>query len=162
MKIIPIFGRSRPPTTTTTTNSNQQHMPPSPTCTESSETMKTMVLPLILSGLIMSPSLSRAVDMFPLGGTEAGTTTLPNPSGEAARLLLDTPSKAVPMGPTAKAQLRNIQKLQDDRLSQCEQNGKNWEQCFFYGTKPNNVLGGGGREDNVNESEKSPSKIPTW
>ena len=34
----------------------------------------------------------------------------------------------------ALQQLYKQRKLQDDRLEQCQSVGKDWEQCFFYGT----------------------------
>lgn len=31
-------------------------------------------------------------------------------------------------------QIRQIEELEDNRLSQCQDKGSKWEQCFFYGT----------------------------
>ena len=55
-------------------------------------------------------------------------------------LLDERPAKtgfAASLQPTeAQKQLHKLQNLQDERLAQCADNGKNWEQCFFYGTTP--------------------------
>jgi len=63
--------------------------------------------------------------------------------------------------------------MQDQRLRQCEESGKDWEQCFFYGTK---TVNNAPQEDkSMNEQGRfatnsfpadtgsiSKSKIPTW
>lgn len=121
------------------------------------------ILPLLLSGMIFDPSISRATVMdIPDASSPTPARTsiiLPNPKGEAARLLLDNASSnSIPMTSTARAQLRAVQKLQDDRLDQCEKNGTNWEQCFFYGTPTSSS----NSDENITTKRQSSFKIPTW
>jgi len=40
----------------------------------------------------------------------------------------------------AKRKLWEVKTLEDYRLKQCEENGKYWEQCFFYGTEPRSAM----------------------
>ena len=77
-------------------------------------------------------------------------------SANAARLLLDGPTTASRPNPIALQQLAKQKALQDRRLEQCQEGGKDWEQCFFYGTDPN-------PQENANiQPSKTKSKIPTW
>lgn len=50
----------------------------------------------------------------------------------------------------AKKKLWEVKTLEDYRLKQCEENGKHWEQCFFYGTEP---------ISSVNEQDKSKTTV---
>jgi hypothetical protein len=38
--------------------------------------------------------------------------------------------------PSAYGEVKRVQSLEDQRLTQCEENGKDWEQCFFFDTSP--------------------------
>jgi hypothetical protein len=55
-------------------------------------------------------------------------------------------------------QLAKQQTMQDHRLEQCQESGKAWEQCFFYGTAPNP------QEARLLPLQPSSAKsnIPTW
>ena len=51
------------------------------------------------------------------------------------------------------------QNLQDDRLNQCVEKGKNWEQCFFYGTDTVSQT----RDGKFQQVRKAvPGGPPTW
>jgi len=72
----------------------------------------------------------------------APTTTMTAPDLMASFLLLwDEPKTGFAASYSqatlnARDQLRKQQALQDERLSQCEASGDQFEQCFFYGTLP--------------------------
>jgi len=92
--------------------------------TEQSRPQTRYRLPLISLMLSLSlttaPLPSHAVSVFPFLDDRPAVT------GFAASL---QPTEA-------QKQLFNVQNLQDDRLAKCADNGRNWEQCFFYGTNP--------------------------
>ena len=112
-------------------------------------------------------------------GVQSPTTT----SFDVARLLLN-PQPIKPVSSTsptglALQQLYKERKLQDDRLQQCQTVGRDWEQCFFYGTGTSTTTtGSSDQQQDYNNHAKlflSPSpfdlprdinepkpKIPTW
>jgi hypothetical protein len=52
---------------------------------------------------------------------------------DVGRLLLDgRPKKGSTSSSSSRRVLRQF-RMQDRRLEQCEESGKNWEQCFYYG-----------------------------
>jgi hypothetical protein len=54
-------------------------------------------------------------------------------------------------------QLAKQKAFQDRRLEQCQESGKDWEQCFFYGTALNP------QEARLPlQPSSSKSKIPSW
>lgn len=98
-------------------------------------------------------------------------------SANAARLLLN-PSPPASSMPSSMAlqQLAKQRALQDDRLKQCQEIQKDWEQCFFYGTGGDKEEGETVRTYSMspspmrfelsttkpNNNPNSKTKIPTW
>ena len=98
----------------------------------------SILLPSTNSMLISD--VTRSVGTVEQGVQSTTTTTTTSSSFDAARLLLNPlPKNTNPISSTsptglALQQLYKQRKLQDDRLEQCQSVGKDWEQCFFYGT----------------------------
>jgi hypothetical protein len=65
-----------------------------------------------------------------LATTNSITDNFGPSSGTIVRLLMDDRSGRRPTPSAVKKQAA----MQDGRLPLCEESGKNWEQCFFYGT----------------------------
>lgn len=124
--------------------------------------VQTIIVPLLCSSTLIfgNPSLCHATPSLVLTeGTEKNVPYIvSSPSANAARLLLDTPSAKAPNGDAALQELGKQIALQDRRLEQCQEGGKEWEQCFFYGTTPNPQEGP--KVPFLPASTKS--KIPTW
>lgn len=58
--------------------------------------------------------------------------------------------------------IKNTQALQDDRLSQCAPKGKNWEQCFFYGTDTQGANAITGKFLSTPPKKQIKQGVPTW
>lgn len=59
--------------------------------------------------------------------------------------------------------VRNTQALQDNRLSQCAPKGKNWEQCYFYGTGTDGIdPTPGGKFLSAPPKKEVKQGVPTW
>jgi len=104
----------------------------------------------LCGSVMLYPLTCHAVDSIP-----------PNPSTNAARFLIDPPSKKLKEQREASLQIvRKQMEMQDDRLEQCQESGSEWEQCFFFGTTslqdslPTQIYS--------EPSTVSKSKIPTW
>lgn len=92
-------------------------------------TTEDMPLALPISALSSSIAVAGNDATFP-------PATLSSNSANAARLLLDTPGGGSSLLPSRRVrnELAQQRAFQDSRLAQCQDNGKDWERCFFYGT----------------------------
>ena len=93
----------------------------------------------------------------PAETVEQGVQSTATSSFDAARLLLNPLPKNTKISSTsptglALQQLYKQRKLQDDRLEQCQSVGKDWEQCFFYGTASSS--GGGSSSHNQQQQQQ--------
>jgi hypothetical protein len=66
----------------------------------------------------------------------------------------DDHSQASPSQPKKK-----VEALEDLRLDQCAEKGKNWEQCFFYGTDTVSVKDSG---KFMKARKNVKAGLPTW
>lgn len=124
--------------------------------------------------------------------SESMTMMISPASTSAARLLLDennnkriSSTSTSQLDRLARQKVSEQMKLQDQRLDQCIESGKDWEQCFFYGTATAIAPTGGSRSIDISTFDSTStssvtvpkqdpsfksggsitttkSKIPTW
>ena len=72
---------------------------------------------------------SKLPSNFP--STQNGIETSVVVASDVGRLLLEPPSS---LPRNVMKEIERQRALEDNRLTQCQDTGSNWEQCFFYGT----------------------------
>jgi hypothetical protein len=63
----------------------------------------------------------------------------------------------------SRRQLRALKQqasIQDEKLSKCESAGKDWEHCFYYGTRPTLSASDGQQNDALTKTRSV--RVPTW